>query len=65
LADELILETHGLTREFVGFFADLRVRRGSIHAVVGPNEAGKTMCFNLLAKFLRRKPWYGSRRMTM
>src|SRR3984957_13012504 len=57
LADEFILETRGLTKEFAGFFAvrdvDLRVRRGSIHALIGPNGAGKTTCFNLLTKFLR------------
>jgi branched-chain amino acid transport system ATP-binding protein len=56
LADEFILETHGLTKEFAGFFAvrdvDLKVRRGSIHALIGPNGAGKTTCFNLLTKFL-------------
>jgi branched-chain amino acid transport system ATP-binding protein len=57
LADEFILETHGLTKEFAGFFAvrdvALRVRRGSIHALIGPNGAGKTTCFNLLTKFLQ------------
>src|SRR3981189_2228764 len=57
LADEFILETHGLTKEFAGFFAvrdvDLKVRRGSIHALIGPNGAGKTTCFNLLTKFLK------------
>src|ERR1700716_2499249 len=57
LADEFILETHGLTKEFAGFFAvrdvELRVRRGSIHALIGPNGAGKTTCFNLLTKFLK------------
>src|SRR3954468_8814644 len=57
LADDIILETHGLTKEFAGFFAvrdvDLKVRRGSIHALIGPNGAGKTTCFNLLTKFLK------------
>src|SRR6201989_2357107 len=56
LADEFILETHGLTKEFAGFFAvsdvNLRVRRGSIHALIGPNGAGKTTCFNLLTNSL-------------
>lgn len=53
---DLILETHGLTRDFLGFRAvsevDLRVRRGTIHALIGPNGAGKTTVFNLLARFL-------------
>src|SRR5215211_7946286 len=57
LADEYILETHGLTKEFAGFFAvrdvSLKIRRGRIHALIGPNGAGKTTCFNLLTKFLR------------
>jgi branched-chain amino acid transport system ATP-binding protein len=57
LADEFILETHGLSKEFAGFFAvrdvALKVRRGSIHALIGPNGAGKTTCFNLLTKFLK------------
>lgn len=56
MADEIILETRGLTKEFRGFVAvrdvALRVRRGSIHALIGPNGAGKTTCFNLLTKFL-------------
>ena len=46
LTDEFILETHGLTKEFAGFFAvrevALKVRRGSIHALIGPNGAGKS-----------------------
>jgi branched-chain amino acid transport system ATP-binding protein len=46
LADEFILETHGLTKEFAGFFAvrdvALKVRRGSIHALIGPNGRSKT-----------------------
>jgi branched-chain amino acid transport system ATP-binding protein len=56
LADEVILETRGLTKEFRGFTAvqgvDLRIRRGAIHALIGPNGAGKTTVFNLLTKFL-------------
>jgi branched-chain amino acid transport system ATP-binding protein len=55
MADDLILETQGLKKEFKGFVAvndvNLRVRRGSIHALIGPNGAGKTTVFNLLTKF--------------
>ena len=56
MTDEIILEAHGLTKEFKGFTAvdhvDLKVRKGSIHALIGPNGAGKTTMFNLLTKFL-------------
>ncbi len=56
MADDIILETRGLTKEFKGFVAvndvNLRVKRGTIHALIGPNGAGKTTCFNLLTKFL-------------
>jgi len=56
MADDIILETRGLTKEFKGFVAvngvDLAVRRGTIHALIGPNGAGKTTCFNLLTHFL-------------
>ncbi len=55
-AEDLIIETRGLTKEFNGFVAvssvDLRVRRGQVHALIGPNGAGKTTFFNLLTKFL-------------
>jgi len=56
VAEDSILETHKLTKEFKGFLAvskvDLKVRRGQIHALIGPNGAGKTTVFNLLTKFL-------------
>jgi branched-chain amino acid transport system ATP-binding protein len=56
MADEIIIETRGLVKEFNGFVAvggvDLRVYRGHIHALIGPNGAGKTTFFNLLTKFL-------------
>src|SRR3954468_4915584 len=56
MAEEVILETRGLPKEFKGFVAvsnvSMKVRRGSIHALIGPNGAGKTTCFNLLTHFL-------------
>jgi branched-chain amino acid transport system ATP-binding protein len=56
MADQFIIETRGLAKEFNGFLAvndvNLRVRRGHIHALIGPNGAGKTTCFNLHTKFL-------------
>jgi branched-chain amino acid transport system ATP-binding protein len=57
MSEDLILQTHGLTKEFKGFAAvqnvDLKVKRGHIHALIGPNGAGKTTVFNLLTKFLQ------------
>src|SRR3954466_15243744 len=57
MADDIILATERLTKEFKGFVAvrdvDLKVRRGTIHALIGPNGAGKTTCFNLLTRFLQ------------
>lgn len=56
MAEDIILETRGLTKEFKGFLAvdhvDLKVRRYRIHALIGPNGAGKTTVFNLLTHFL-------------
>jgi branched-chain amino acid transport system ATP-binding protein len=72
MAESLIIETRGLTKEFNGFYAvsevDLRVRRGQIHALIGPNGAGKTTCFNLLTKFLiptRGQILYNGRDITL
>lgn len=57
MRDDIILRTHGLTKEFSGFVAvdrlSLEIARGTIHALIGPNGAGKTTCFNLLTKFLQ------------
>jgi branched-chain amino acid transport system ATP-binding protein len=71
VAEETILETRGLTKEFKGFVAvqnvSLKVRRGSIHALIGPNGAGKTTCFNLLTHFLeptRGQILYNGREIT-
>jgi len=71
MADDTILETRGLTKEFRGFVAvkdvSLKVRRGSIHALIGPNGAGKTTCFNLLTHFLtptRGQIFYAGREIT-
>lgn len=54
--NDVILETHRLSKDFRGFLAvrdvDLSVRRETIHALIGPNGAGKTTMFNLLTKFL-------------
>lgn len=56
MADDYILVTESLVKEFKGFVAvngvSLKVRRGRIHALIGPNGAGKTTCFNLLTHFL-------------
>jgi len=56
MAEDHILTTEGLTKEFAGFVAvkdvNLQVKRHTIHALIGPNGAGKTTCFNLLTKFL-------------
>src|SRR6478735_439482 len=71
MADDTILETRQLTKEFKGFVAvkgvDLRVRQGTIHALIGPNGAGKTTCFNLLTHFLtptRGQIYYRGREIT-
>jgi branched-chain amino acid transport system ATP-binding protein len=57
MADNIILQTRNLVKEFKGFVAvngvSLQVRRGDIHALIGPNGAGKTTFFNLLTKFLQ------------
>ena len=59
---DFVVETLGLTKEFLGFVAvsdvNLKVRRHTIHAIIGPNGAGKSTCFNLITKF--HQPTYMS-----
>jgi branched-chain amino acid transport system ATP-binding protein len=71
MADDFIVRTEGLTKEFKGFVAvrdvELNVRRNCIHALIGPNGAGKTTVFNLLTKFLvptRGRIFYNGRDIT-
>jgi ABC-type branched-subunit amino acid transport system ATPase component len=58
MSDDYILETQGLVKEFKGFVAvndvSLKVRRGHIHALIGPNGSGKTTAFNAISGFLRQ-----------
>ena len=53
---ETIIETHNLTRTFKDVVAvnglNLRVRRGEIFGLVGPDGAGKTTTIRLLAAIL-------------
>src|SRR6202790_4285384 len=57
LAEDVILETRDLVKEFNGFVAvdgvSVRVRQREVHALIGPNGAGKTTFFNLLTRFLQ------------
>lgn len=56
-SQEVVLQTHGLTRHFGGVVAaedlSIALRKGTITALVGPNGAGKTTVFNLLTGYLR------------
>jgi len=55
-ADEWVIEAEGLTRAFKHVVAvealDLKVRRGEIFGLVGPDGAGKTTTIRLLAAIL-------------
>jgi branched-chain amino acid transport system ATP-binding protein len=52
MSSDVLLETHGVRKEFGGLVAvenvDFLVPRGSITALIGPNGAGKTTFFNML-----------------
>ncbi|MCA9962518.1 MAG: ABC transporter ATP-binding protein [Chloroflexota bacterium] len=53
MADDIILETRNLRREFGALIAvadvSIQVKAHSLHSIIGPNGAGKTTFFNLLS----------------
>lgn len=53
MADEILLETRNLRRQFGALVAvadvSIQVKTGSLHSIIGPNGAGKTTFFNLLS----------------
>lgn len=50
---EMVLEVTGLSKHFGGLKAvdqvDISVRRGGVHALIGPNGSGKTTTLNVLS----------------
>jgi branched-chain amino acid transport system permease protein len=50
---DIVLEVTGLAKHFGGLKAvdnvDIAVRRGSVHALIGPNGSGKTTTLNVLS----------------
>jgi branched-chain amino acid transport system permease protein len=50
---EIVLEVKGLSKHFGGLKAvdnvDIAVRRGGVHALIGPNGSGKTTTLNVLS----------------
>ncbi|MEZ4519774.1 MAG: ATP-binding cassette domain-containing protein [Chloroflexota bacterium] len=53
MADDIILETRSLRREFGALVAvdnvSIQVKPRTLHSIIGPNGAGKTTFFNLLS----------------
>jgi branched-chain amino acid transport system permease protein len=54
---EIVLELRGLSKHFGGLKAvdgvDIAVRRGGVHALIGPNGSGKTTTLNVLSGLYR------------
>src|SRR6185437_5242189 len=50
---DIVLEVSGLSKYFGGLKAvdgvDIQVRRGGVHALIGPNGSGKTTTLNVLS----------------
>ena len=59
MSSDCLLETRGLSKQFHGFVAvsqvDLKVRRGEIHALIGPNGAGRTTTLRALLGLVRSR----------
>ncbi len=57
MKNDIILRTENLTKKFGGIVAvdhvNLRVKRGTCHAIIGPNGAGKSTLFNLISGVLK------------
>ena len=53
MADDIILETQKLRKEFGALVAvddvSIQVRKNTLHSIIGPNGAGKTTLFNLVS----------------
>ncbi len=53
MADEILLETQELRREFGALVAvdnvSIQVKAQTLHSIIGPNGAGKTTFFNMLS----------------
>ena len=53
MANDIILETRSLRREFGALVAvadvSVKVKTGSFHSIIGSNGAGKTTFFNLFS----------------
>ena len=56
-SDELVVVTHGLTKQFGDFVAvndfNLEVRGGTVVSLLGPNGAGKTTIVRMLATLIK------------
>ena len=56
MADDIILESRNVRKEFGGLVAvadvSVKVKARTLHSIIGPNGAGKTTFFNVLSGYL-------------